>query len=142
MSFDFLLLAQKELNPSAVPVVVGAYGSMLFCVVTFLAAALLPLIAMMAGMWKVFEKAGQPGWQAVVPFYNLYILNEIAGKDVMWFIMTMIPCVQFVAMIVICVEVAKKFGKGPEFGVGLALLGFVFFPVLGFSDARFRPMRY
>jgi hypothetical protein len=142
MSFNLLLLAQEDLNPAAAAGVIGILGAYLFCIFIFLAIAFIPIIAMLAGMWKVFEKAGQPGWAAIVPIYNMYVLNEIAGKDVMWFILCLVPCVQIVAQIVICMDLAKNFGKDPAYGVGLALLGFIFFPILGFSDAQYRPMRH
>ncbi|HEY1922304.1 MAG TPA: DUF5684 domain-containing protein [Tepidisphaeraceae bacterium] len=86
-----------------------------------------------AGCWKVFEKAGKPGWAAIVPIYNLMIMMEIAGKPLWWIVLCMIPFVNIVPMIAF----AEKFGKPAGFGVGLALLGFVFFPLLGFGDAQY-----
>jgi Family of unknown function (DUF5684) len=97
------------------------------------------VVPTLAGMWKVFEKAGKPGWAAIVPFYNTYLLTEIAGKEIIWFVLTLLPCINIVAAFVICLDVAKNFGKGPGFGIGLVLLPFVFFPLLGFSDARYQP---
>jgi len=99
---------------------------------------ILLLVIIIAGMWKVFEKAGEPGWAAIVPFYNAYVLTcKIAQKEILWFILLFIPLVNLVAAIVISIEVAQKFGKGAGFGVGLALLGFIFYPILGFGDARY-----
>jgi hypothetical protein len=108
--------------------------------------ALCPLVimfavvgVMLAGMWKVFTKAGQPGWACIVPFYNNYVLTcEIAKKEILWFILMFIPIVGIVAMVMVCMEVAKKFGKSEAYGIGLALLGPIFFPMLGFSDARYQ----
>lgn len=97
------------------------------------------LIVVIAGMWKVFEKAGQPGWAAIVPFYNIYILTQIAGKEILWFILLLIPLVNIVAGIIISIDVARKFGKGTGFGLGLAFLPFIFYPILGFGDARYNP---
>ena len=144
MSLNFLLLAQQPPidDAAAGAMVAGVLGFYLFCFLIFLAIAFIPIIAMLVGMWKVFEKAGHPGWAAIVPYYNMYILNEIAGKDIMWFIFTFVPCLNLVAIVVICMDVAKNFGKDPAYGIGLALLGFVFFPILGFSDAQYRPMRH
>ena len=88
------------------------------------------VVPTIAGMWKLFEKAGKPGWAAIIPFYNMFVLNEIARKEILWFVLTLIPCVNIVAMIVICMDVAKHFGKDPIYGVGLALLPFIFFPLL------------
>lgn len=140
MSFNLLLLAQDDLNPAAAAGVIGILGAQLFCIFILMLIAMIPAIAMMAGMWKLFEKAGHPGWAAIVPIYKWYIMNEIAGKDVMWFILTLVPCANIVAIFVISMDAAKNFGKDPAYGVGLALLPFIFFPILGFSDAQYRPM--
>lgn len=96
-------------------------------------------VVIMVGMWKVFEKAGQPGWAAIVPIYNQYILTcEIAKKEILWFILMFIPMVNLVAAVMVSIEVARKFGKTEAYGIGLAFLGFIFYPMLGFSDARYR----
>lgn len=97
------------------------------------------IVAIVVAMWKVFEKAGQPGWAAIVPFYNVYILTcEIAKKEILWFILMFIPLVNIVASVLVSIEVAKKFGKSEAFGVGLAFLGFIFYPMLAFSDAQYQ----
>src|SRR5262245_53965955 len=88
------------------------------------------VILMIIGMWKVFEKAGKPGWAAIVPFYNTFVLTEIAGKPVLWFILLFIPCVGLVIFLMISMEIAKAFGKGQGFGLGLCFLPFIFYPML------------
>jgi len=90
-----------------------------------------------AGLWRTFEKAGKPGWAALVPFYNMWVAVEIVKKPVWWFIMFFIPIAGFVFWILVCLEMAKCFGKSAGYGVGLALLGFVFFPMLGLGDAQY-----
>jgi hypothetical protein len=92
-----------------------------------------------AGLWRIFEKAGKPGWAAVVPIYNTWLLVEIIKKPVLWFIMLLIPCVNAVFSILIALELAKVFGKSTGFGLGLAFLGPVFYPLLGLGDARYQP---
>jgi len=89
-----------------------------------------------AGAWKVFTKAGQPGWAAIVPIYNLYVLVvEIAKKDMMWFLLSLfIPF----AVLIPLMDVAEKFGKQRTYGLGLGFLWFIFFPMLGFSDAKYQ----
>jgi hypothetical protein len=100
------------------------------------------IVVIIAGMWKVFEKAGQPGWAAIVPFYNGYVLTcEIAKKEILWFILLFVPFVGIVASILISLEVARKFGKSDGFGIGLALLPFIFYPMLGFGDAQYQGSR-
>lgn len=99
---------------------------------------LLLVVAIVAAMWKVFTKAGKPGWAAIIPIYNTIVILEIVGRPIWWIILMLIPCVSIVIAIIVCIDLAKSFGKGPGFGVGLALLGFIFFPILGFGDATYR----
>lgn len=107
---------------------IGALGT-LVC----LAIGLVILI----GIWKVFTKAGQPGWACIIPIYNLVILLKIAGKPIWWVILMLIPFVNFIVAILVCIAVAKSFGKGVGFGLGLIFLGVIFFPLLGFGDAQY-----
>lgn len=93
---------------------------------------------MIAGFWKVFEKAGEPGWAAIVPIYNVVVLLKISGKPVWWVVLFFIPMVNAIAAILVGIAIAERFGKGSGFGVGLALLSPIFYPILGFSDARFQ----
>lgn len=93
------------------------------------------LILVIAGMWKVYEKAGHPGWTCIIPIYNVYIMTQIAGRPGWWVVLMIIPYVSFVIAIIIGIDIAKKFGKGTGFGVGLGLLSFIFYPILGFGDA-------
>ena len=95
-------------------------------------------IAIIAGMWKTFTKAGQPGWAAIVPIYNIYIWTKIVGRPWWWLLLMFIPIVSIVVAIVLCVDLAKSFGKGIGFAIGLILLGFVFIPILGFGSAQYQ----
>jgi len=103
-----------------------------------MAIVYLSIIALLiAGMWRVFEKAGHPGWAAIIPIYNSYILCKIAGKPGWWVLLFLIPVVNFVITLLINLEVSRNFGKSTGFAIGLWLLPIVFYPVLGFSDARY-----
>lgn len=92
-------------------------------------------------MWlcyfKVFEKAGIPGWHAFVPILNIIDLLKIAGRPIWWIVLFLIPIVSLVIMVLVCLDIARKFGKGAGFGIGLALLGIIFFPILGFGSATY-----
>lgn len=103
--------------------------------IIFLYAAI--VVIYVAGMWKVFEKAGQKGWMAIIPFLNWYVLIKIAGREGWWLILLFIPCVNFVVLAIISLDVAKVFGKSQAYGIGLWLLGVIFYPMLGFSDSRY-----
>ncbi len=96
------------------------------------------IVLAIAGMWKVFEKAGKPGWAAIVPIYNLIVLIEIVGKPTWWVVLLIIPCVNYIALIWLTNLLSKSFGKSEGFTVGLILLPFVFYPVLGFGDAEYK----
>jgi len=89
------------------------------------------------GMWKVFEKAGKPGWAAIVPIYNFIVLIEIVGKPMIWVLWLLIPCVNFVFIIWLYNLVSKSFGKSEGFTVGMVLFPYIFWPILGFGDAKY-----
>lgn len=96
------------------------------------------IVLAIAGMWKTFEKAGQPGWAAIVPFYNWWIWIKIVGRESWWFVLLFVPCVNFVVLIILAMDMAKSFGKDAMYGIGLWLLPMVFFPVLGFGSASYQ----
>lgn len=96
------------------------------------------VVVIIAGMWKVFEKAGQPGWAVLIPFYNAYILLKIAGRPAWWLLLLLIPLVNVVIGVIVAIDVAKSFGQSGVFGfLLLFLLGFIGYPLLGFGDARY-----
>ena len=91
-----------------------------------------------ASLWKIFEKAGKPGWAAIVPIYNLIVLLEIVNKPIWWIVLMLIPFVNIIVFIMIYIELAKAFGKDALYGIGLTLLGFIFLPMLAFGDAQYQ----
>jgi hypothetical protein len=93
---------------------------------------------LIASMWAVFAKAGKPGWAALIPIYNLIILLEIVGKPWWWLFLMVIPLVNVVFAIWVYNLLSKSFGKSEGFTVGLLLLSFIFFPILGFGDAQYQ----
>ena len=96
-------------------------------------------VLIVVALWKVYEKAGKPGWAALIPFYNAYVLIRIAGRPGWWLLLYFVPLANIVIAIIVAIDVAKAFGKGTGFGVGLAFLAFIFYPILGFGDATYRP---
>ena len=95
------------------------------------------VVFLIAAMWKIYVKAGQEGWAAIIPIYNAYILLKIVGKPGWWLILFLIPIVNYVFIIWTYNMLSKSFGKEEGFTVGLVLLGIVFFPILGFGDAKY-----
>ena len=96
------------------------------------------ILLAIAGLWKTFEKAGQPGWGSIIPIYNIILLLRIAGRPLWWVILFFIPLVNFIIGIIVPIDVARSFGKGVGFDVGLVFLPFIFYPILGFGDARYQ----
>lgn len=132
MIHSLALLLQQEPTPEQVA---AASGVGIVAMIVSLAFILL----MVASMWKVFQKAGEPGWAAVVPIYNLIVLLKIAGKPAWWLVLMLVPFVNLVVAIIVVFALAKNFGKGAGFGLGLLFLGPVFYPILAWGDARYQP---
>tara|TARA_R110002072_G_scaffold209161_1_gene366744 strand:- start:687 stop:1079 length:393 start_codon:yes stop_codon:yes gene_type:complete len=104
----------------------------------FLILYLAIIVIVLAGFWKMFTKAGQPGWAAIVPIYNAYIMCKIAGRPGWWVVLLLIPYINFIFWIILMVDLAKSFAKGIGFAVGMILLSFIFIPILGFGDAEYQ----
>jgi hypothetical protein len=103
----------------------------------FLLFFLATIVLVIASMWKVFTKAGKPGWAAIVPVYSAIVLLDIVGRPLWWILLLFLPVVNFVIWIIVAVDLAKSFGKSAGFAMGLVFLGFIFFPILGFGSARY-----
>ena len=95
------------------------------------------LIVSLIGMWKVFVKAGKPGWGAIVPFYNLYCLFDMSFGNGWLFLLTFVPCVNAVMAIILCFKLAKAFGQEWYFALGLIFFDFIFMMILGFGNAEY-----
>ena len=109
--------------------VIAAIGT-IFWIVIF-AVLVLQIIA----MWKLFKKAGKPGWASLVPIYNTYIMCEIGEKAWWYVLLTFVPVVNIFALFMIYYGIAKKFGKEIGFAIGMFLLPPIFFMILGFGKS-------
>ncbi len=92
-------------------------------------------VLMIIAGWRILTKAGQPGWAILIPIYQIIVFCKAAGKPAWWFVLLLIPGVNIVISLLLCLGLASKFGKGAGFGVGLFLLPLVFVPILGFGPA-------
>lgn len=123
---------------TADPAAAAAAGGVML--VTFL--LMLPLfIVMLIAMWKIFVKAGRPGWQAIVPIYSSWVLFEIAGYPGWWALLSLVPAVNLfpaVMMIVACYKIAKLFGKSDGFAIAGIFFPYITFPILAFGSAQFQ----
>jgi Family of unknown function (DUF5684) len=106
----------------------GAFGIIYLALIVF----------MIVTMWKIFTKAGKPGWACLIPFYNAFVMLEIAGKPGWWFILLFIPVVNFVIGILAMVGLAQNFGKGGGYVVGMIFLPIIFYPMLAFGSATYQ----
>lgn len=96
------------------------------------------IVLVIASLWKVFSKAGQPGWAAIIPIYNVYIMCKVAGRPGWWLLLMLIPLVNVIIAIILNVDIAKRFGKGVGFAIGLIFLPFIFWPILAFGRAQYQ----
>ena len=126
----------------------GALGALFAVYVIFMIAI---YVVTVVGLWKMYVKAGRPGWAAIIPIYNWWVWVEMIGRPRWWFwalvasvLLSWIPIVgvilgilMFVLYLMGCLDMAKAFGRGAGTGIGLWLVPFVFAPILGFGDAQY-----
>jgi Family of unknown function (DUF5684) len=128
--FSPFLAQANEQYPNAAPAAAGGGVALII----WLLVVLLAIVS----LWKVFSKAGQPGWASIIPIFNLYIWCKAVGRPGWWVILMFIPFVNFIIFIIVSIDMAKSFGKGVGFGVGLAFLGIIFLPILAFGSAQYQ----
>ncbi|MBI5010319.1 MAG: hypothetical protein HZB98_11885 [Bacteroidia bacterium] len=95
------------------------------------------IVLMIVSVWKIFTKAGKPGWACIIPIYNIIVLLEIVGKPWWWLLLMLIPFVNFVLAIWMLNLLSKSFGHEVGFTLGLIFLGFIFFPILGLGESKY-----
>lgn len=125
-------------TPQPIPVPPAAAALPAMFGTGFLVGGLLFLLIIIASFWKVYEKAGEAGWKSLIPIYNVYVLVKIAGKPWWWFLLLFVPVVSLVILVLLHLALAARFGKGPLFGLGLAFIGFIFFPILAFDKSVYQ----
>jgi hypothetical protein len=99
---------------------------------------LLVFVLLIVSIWKIFTKAGKPGWAAIIPIYNVIVMLEIVGRPIWWIILLFIPIANLVVAILLAVDLAKAFGKGIGTAIGLILLPIIFYPILGLGSATYQ----
>jgi hypothetical protein len=88
-------------------------------------------------MWRIYTKAGKPGWAALVPFYNTLVALELLGRPWWWLLLMFVPLANVVISIIMTFDYAKSFGKSIGFGFGLLFLSIIFIPILAFGPSRY-----
>lgn len=109
-------------------------GAAVFIIILYVAIAVL----LLAAMWKVFKKAGKPGWAAIIPIYNTIVMLQIIGRPIWWFLLMLIPFVNLIVLVIVYHEFSKSFGKGVGMTLLLIFLPFIGWPMLGFGDAKYQ----
>jgi hypothetical protein len=91
-----------------------------------------------AGLWMTFVKAGEEGWKAIIPIWNLLTLLKIVGREWWWILLMLIPIVNVIVWIIVLFDLAKSFGRGVGFAVGLVFLPMIFTLILGFGSDQYK----
>lgn len=104
---------------------------------TFVIVYLALIALMIVSMWKIYTKAGKPGWACIIPIYNIIVLLEIVGKPWWWLLLMLLPIVNFVILIWVLNLLSKSFGHEVGFTLGLIFLGFIFIPILGLGESKY-----
>ncbi|NLX82319.1 MAG: hypothetical protein GXZ04_00655 [Clostridiales bacterium] len=95
-------------------------------------------IVLLIAHWLIFEKANQPGWKSLIPFYNSYTTFKIAWGQGWLFLLILIPVVNIVVVCMMSIKLAHSFGKSTAFGWGLVFLPGIFHMILGFGSAQYQ----
>ena len=121
-------------NDTAYNAAAGVVG--LFYVV-WMIICLAMVVILIVALWKLFEKAGRPGWASLIPYYNYYVLFDISFGNGWLFLLLLVPCVNIVFLIMQSFKLATAFGKDMAYGFGLLFLPIIFMPMLAFGDAKY-----
>lgn len=95
------------------------------------------IIIQIVAHWKIYEKAGHDGWLSIIPFVNFYVLLKIIGKPGWWLLLLFIPIANIIIIIWVTNLLSKSFGKDELFTIGLIFFSVIFYPILGFGNAKY-----
>lgn len=96
------------------------------------------MVVMIAAIWKIFTKAGKPGWASIIPIYDVIVLIQVAGLEWWYILLLLVPLANIYAIFKIYIELAHKFGKSTGFGVLTVFFSLICLPILGFGDAKYQ----
>jgi len=112
-------------------------GGIMAAIAVYLVLSIAILIVMVVSYWKIYVKAGKPGWAAIVPIYNIIVLLEVIKKPTWWLVLCIIPCTLPVALVLIALEFVKVFGKPSWHAALMIFFGVIYAPYIAFSDAKY-----
>ena len=131
---NFVVLASALLQNDDVGLLASIFSSTISC----LCSGIIFLIVVI-GLWKVFVKADEPGWAAIIPIYNYYVILKIVGRPWWWLLLLLIPIVNLIILIIVAIDLAKSFGKDAAYGVILLwLFSVIGYLILGYGDAEYQ----
>lgn len=129
--YDATYTSYDMVDSAAVGAMAGfSIGYMLVCLIVGIFAIVC--------MWRIFAKAGKPGWASIIPVYNTIVMLQIAGMSPWMVLLMLVPVANVVVMILMYVNLAKAFGKSGGFVAGLILLNLIFMGILAFGDAEYQ----
>ncbi len=140
--YDYQNYEVVPTDPTVAPEVVGpeTLGVFAFLGGVWLLVMLAVFVFMVICMWKIFTKAGKPGWAAIIPIYNYIVLLEVVGRPIWWILALFASFIPFVGWIIalavniiVSIDLAKSFGKSAGFGIIVALFPIVGYPILAFG---------
>jgi hypothetical protein len=128
LALNFSSLAGVLAADDGTAVAGGIFGTLIY---------LAFIVVFIAAYWVIFQKAGKPGWAAIIPIYNTIVMLQIVNRPIWWFLLMLIPFVNFVVLILVFLDFAKAFGRSTAFGLGLIFLAPIFFLILAFGGSRY-----
>ena len=138
----FILITKEEkremIYESASRSLLGLGTGVLFTVgIALIAIGVLQIVS----MWRLYWKAGEAGWGAIVPFYNTYLLDKIVWGSGWWFLTLLMPFGGIVMLFATYIKIARCYGKGTGFGIGILLLPVIFLAILAFGESKYTGIR-
>ena len=129
-----LVLASAYLQNDDAGIIAALFSSAFSCI-----CGGIIFIVVVVGLWKLFTKAGEPGWAAIIPIYNYYVILKIVGRPWWWLLLLLIPFVNIIVYLIVAIDLAKSFGKDAAYGIILLwLLSAIGYLILGFGDAEYQ----
>ena len=95
------------------------------------------MLLMVATVWRLFSKAGESGWKSLIPVYNAIVFQRILGRPAWWVVLMLVPIVNLAITIIECFDLARVYGKGVGYGLGLVLFGPLVAMILAFGPAQY-----
>lgn len=124
---------QQLANSAAMGLMAGIGMGMVLVLLAFVAFAVVC-------HWKIYTKAGEPGWACIIPIYNFIVFLKIVNKPVWWILLLFIPIVNLVILIILIHRLSLSFGKGAGFTLGLLFLNIIFYAILAFDNSVYKKL--